>query len=219
MEKLILRWSVDDGDIFDLKVAEILDKYGMKGIFYIAPYYNKVQMMSVYQIQELSKKHEIGAHTLNHFFLNKLPMDKQIFEIIEGKNVLEEIIKKPITKFAYPRGHFNQEVKVSVRSSGLLEARTTKMGITDITNYDCYELPCTAHLYPRPEYQEKGIKKSILDLYNKAKIGGYFNLLMHSKELERYNYWELLEEIIKYIYEDQSAKVNKNRDWWRNPFL
>jgi len=199
-----LRFSIDDGTVCDYDVAKLLEKYGFTGIFYIAPYFQKYPMLSVGQIKEISERHEIGGHTLSHCVLSKVSETDGIMEILEGKHELEEIIGKPITKFAYCRGHFNNEIKKWVKLCGFKEGRTMKLGITDITNYDDYEIPCTAHMYPRPEYKGD-IRKSVIELYKEAKAkNGYFNLLMHSAELNRYKLWDTLESILNYIKNDNN---------------
>jgi peptidoglycan/xylan/chitin deacetylase (PgdA/CDA1 family) len=198
-----LRFSCDDGYKLDLKVAEMLEKYGFTGIFYI-PLINRE--LSNDEIKELSKKHEIGGHTKHHLRLTKYTEEIQKIEIEQGKQELEEIIGKNITKFCYVRGWFNETTKRLVKEAGFEEARTMKFGITDITGYDKYELPITAHLRPRDEYK-KGIVDSILDLFEKSKKeDGYFNLILHSWEVEKYNLWEQLDTILNKIYESISTR-------------
>lgn len=194
MKKII--FSVDDGNVFDLKIAELLEKYGFTGIFYIAPFFSKIPVMTVNQIRGISKKHEIGGHTLFHFTLPKLSTNEQIKEILNGKKELEEIIGKKITKFAYPRGHFNEETKKNVELCGFREARTMKVGITNIEGYSNFEIPVSAHLYPRLEYKNKGIYQSIIDKFSE---GNYFNLVMHGEEIIKYDLMEIFEKILIYI--------------------
>lgn len=193
---MVIRISIDDGAKQDMRVADILDKYKLKGIFYIAPYKSDLRVVD---IAELGKKHEIGGHTLNHALLTLLDEESAKIEIKEGKRILEEIIGKTITKFAYCRGWFNEDVKRWVKECGFLEGRTIKFTQTELKNYDKFEIPCTAHIYPREEYKEKGIVKSIIERFEESKKFGYFNLVLHSWEVERFKLWEEFEQIIDYI--------------------
>ena len=47
---------------------------------------------------------ELGAHTVHHPYLSKLPIREQYDEIAESKQMLEKQIGKPIMSFAYPYG-------------------------------------------------------------------------------------------------------------------
>lgn len=211
LKPFILEFSIDDGNIDDLRVARLLERYGFKGIFYIAPFYTKVPIMSVRQIKELGNKHEIGGHTVNHILLTNASDEEALKEINGGKTILEDIIEKKITKFAYPRGWCNERIKRLVEGAGFERARTMKLGITNIEGYDRYGLPISAHLYPRLEYRDRGIYTSIIAVYDRARReGNYFNLVMHSVELNRYELWNTLEEILKFIrnYENKNSPIN-----------
>lgn len=56
-----------------------------------------------------SKLFEIGAHTVNHPMLSRLPLEHQEEEIIKSKQDLEEKLTQPITSFAYPHGDYSEE--------------------------------------------------------------------------------------------------------------
>jgi len=191
-------WGCDDGRKDMLRVAKILENYGFKGTFYIAPYETYMDL-TVKDIQELSKKHIIGGHTLTHQRLTECSLEKARLEIEIGKKELEDIIGKKITKFAAPRGWQNKDIICLIKEAGFLESRTTKMGIVNITGDNIFELPCSAHFYPRPEYAEKGVLQSIKDKFIESETGGYFNLLMHTSELNRYGYWDDLKELVKFV--------------------
>ncbi|MDQ7036500.1 MAG: hypothetical protein Q9P01_17205 [Anaerolineae bacterium] len=56
--------SWDDGHVLDLRVADMLDRYGLTGTFYIARDFLD-ERMSDSQLQDLAQRHEVGAHTAN----------------------------------------------------------------------------------------------------------------------------------------------------------
>ena len=82
-----INFYCDDGSKEDVRVAELLEKYGFRGIFYIAPFNTK---LSSAEIKRISEKHEIGGHTLNHTRLTYLPISEQFDEIFKGKIELVE---------------------------------------------------------------------------------------------------------------------------------
>lgn len=181
-----------------LSVAELLDEYGLQGVFYIAPFDDK-NTLNVREISELAKRHEIGGHTLYHTRLTRLLPNIAKKEVADGKKELEDIIGKGITKFAYPRGWYNEEVKNIVREAGFSEGRTMKMGIISRSGYDDYEIPVTAQNYPRPEYL-KGNEQGIKDMFDKAKAeGDYFNLVIHTDDILRFQQWQMIDSVFHHI--------------------
>jgi len=73
----------------------------------------------------------IGAHTVNHFNLSRLPEDVLRSEISDSKSELEEQLGQPISHFAYP---FGKSQHASVREFecandlGFKTSTTTKIG-------------------------------------------------------------------------------------------
>ena len=64
---------------------------------------------------------EIGAHTVHHPNLRKINIDKQAEEIMQSKIMLEKILDKKISGFAYPFGSkksFSKETVSEVKKYG-----------------------------------------------------------------------------------------------------
>jgi len=96
MPKVIVTTSWDDGHMLDLKLAELLRKYDLKGTFYVAPLnreFKKEDLMSDYQLRRLSQEFEIGAHTMTHPRLGKISAEEADKEIRESKTYLESFWK------------------------------------------------------------------------------------------------------------------------------
>lgn len=188
-----IRISCDDGDKLDLRVAEILNKYGFKGIFYIAPYNQKVNILNVREIQELARDQEIGGHTLNHALLTKLTKEQAFKEVFEGKRELEALIGRKVRYFAPPKGWFNENIKEVVKDAGFSEMRTMKQGVIDISSYDKYEIPITVHFHPEHKNNWRRLFKEAY------KQNGYFHVTCHGYELEKFNLWDEYEQMISFI--------------------
>lgn len=73
----------------------------------------------------------IGAHTVNHFPLSKLPESAAKYEIIESKKKLESRINCAVEHFAYPFGTKNEvgerELRI-VKECGFKTATTSRQG-------------------------------------------------------------------------------------------
>lgn len=69
---------------------------------------------------------EIGAHTVNHPPLSRIPIAAQEQEIERGKAELERAIDRPVTSFAYPHGDYSRETVPLVREAGFRRACSTR---------------------------------------------------------------------------------------------
>jgi peptidoglycan/xylan/chitin deacetylase (PgdA/CDA1 family) len=116
--------SVDDGYPEDFRAAELLQKYGLQGTFYIPARNPEHAVIAPSQIRELSQRFEIGAHTYNHVPLKALPDDRAYSEILSGKKWLEDVLGESVVSFCYPKGKFNRHTPGLVKRAGFLGART-----------------------------------------------------------------------------------------------
>jgi peptidoglycan/xylan/chitin deacetylase (PgdA/CDA1 family) len=101
---------------------------------------SKNPFLSWDNINEMAKNLiSFGAHTMSHPNLTECENDKAEQEIKGSKYRIESVIGKPVDKFAYPYGKFNDKVKEIVKESGFKTACTTIGGFVS-TNSDQYEL-------------------------------------------------------------------------------
>ena len=185
---MIFITSWDDGHPFDLRLADMLIRWGIKGTFFI-PIKNSegLNVMTVQQIREIDKIHEIGSHTLNHTYLNNVNKANCISEVVEGKNRLENIVGHEINGFCYPGGAWNSHIRNVVIEAGFKYARTIENFHTKKFS-DPFALPTTCQFYPH--------KKIILN-WNFLKWGSYSLRYENSKILTKSKDW--LENIINII--------------------
>jgi len=61
---------------------------------------------------------EFGGHTVNHPFLNRIPVTLQREEIINNKDDIEQLTKKPVRYFAYPSGEYNKDSVNLIEQAG-----------------------------------------------------------------------------------------------------
>lgn len=213
---MILEFSFDDGHILDLRIASLLEKYGFRGVFYVPslPMFG-TQSMTWREVKQLAGRgHTIGGHTVSHPLDMKLLDDEKLdFEILENRTSIDFFINEtkknvgervenpqPVDTFCYPRGRFDERVKEVVRKSGYKEARTTRVGCTDIPA-DLYEKDTTLHLFPdRKEYDA-----DLMTMFNRylalalEKNNGYFHIWGHGWEINRHNLWGVFEEMLKVL--------------------
>lgn len=191
--------SWDDGTSQDMKMAELLSKYNLPGIFYIPSNCE----LSEEEIKILSKSgFEIGGHTISHpVDLKELSSDEQLSEIMGNKEWLEYLIDKKIETFCYPRGRYNEITVNKLREAEIKWARTTVIGNINQPK-DPFRVSTAVHVYPfRKEYQEKEWQQYAKELFKKTKEGEnkVFHLWGHSWEIEKYKQWENLEDFFNFI--------------------
>src|SRR2546423_1311902 len=113
-----LTTSWDDGHPLDTRLAEMLEKHGLRGTFYI-PTKAPNETMSATQVRDLSPRFEIGAHPLNHVVLTRSSSsDECRREIVDSKKWVEETTGKPCGMFCPPEGRFTAEHLGMIRDAG-----------------------------------------------------------------------------------------------------
>nr|MBA2253477.1 polysaccharide deacetylase family protein [Nitrospirales bacterium] len=86
---------------------------------------------------------DVGAHTMSHTVLATLPGTEQQEEIFRSKQFLEQILKRPVTTFAYPYGKpsdYTGETMAIVEHLGFTAACTNVPGLVS-SGVNYYELP------------------------------------------------------------------------------
>lgn len=93
-------------------------------------------MMRSEQLLELHRMGmQIGAHTVSHPILARLPREEARAEIVQSKRALEAIIGAPVSLFAYPNGKpgedYAPESVALAREAGFAAAVSTQPGVSD----------------------------------------------------------------------------------------
>jgi peptidoglycan/xylan/chitin deacetylase (PgdA/CDA1 family) len=147
---MIFTTSWDDGLKLDLRLADLLDQYGIKGTFYVCPRkQHELEMLTTNEIASLSERHEIGAHTLRHSKLTEISLIEAKEEIEGSKAWVEQITGETCTMFCYPYGDWNTEIASMVEAAGFLGARTTEPLQFEVK--EPYSMPTTLQVSPFPK--------------------------------------------------------------------
>jgi len=236
-KQITITTSWDDGFALDIRIAELLEKYKLGGTFYVPINNPQRDVMNSEMLVEISKKHEIGGHTVNHTFLNTVDQVTAQYEVSTGKAMLEEKLGKSINAFCYPGGKYSQRDIQLVKDAGFLFGRTTKLLHTTIdpsqqlmhTGMQAYNHSsmvlvrhCMKNLYLSPIldyslfYKENKNFRILAESLLKRlfKYGGVFHLWGHSWEIEKYGLWTELEEVMKILaFHDGISYMNNTECW------
>lgn len=119
--------SYDDGFSEDLRLVQLLNKYGLRGTFHInSARLSTPNYMKKKDIKEHFGKHEISAHGANHQGLLGLTPADRIYEFIEDRRALEALSGKLVRGMAYPFGSYDPDGLELLESMGFEYARTVE---------------------------------------------------------------------------------------------
>lgn len=122
---LCMTMSFDDGRVYDRKLIEIFNHYGIKGTFHL----NSCKLdtddyITSREVKDLYKDHEIACHSVSHCHMEDLSLTSMINEIMEDRKKLENLSDTVVRGFSYPFGTYNSDVMTVLKTCGIEYART-----------------------------------------------------------------------------------------------
>lgn len=220
----IVTTSWDDGDLLDLRVAEMLQSRGVAGTFYVpisghhGPYAMGRSELKTLESMGL----EVGAHGLSHLVLPHCTKKVVTQEVGACKERLEDVLGREIRMFAYPRGRYSSTAIRVVKQAGYAGARTTQM-LSQGLQFDPYKMPTSVHVFPhtKSDYVRNAARaanfgagwkyltqlrqvdswvelaKTLFDSVSQE--GGIFHLYGHSWEIDELSLWDQLQDVLDYV--------------------
>jgi peptidoglycan/xylan/chitin deacetylase (PgdA/CDA1 family) len=220
----IVTTSWDDGDVRDLRIAEMLRSHGLRGTFYcpIEPFNGNPSLTTGHKRSLVSDGMEIGGHGVAHEIMSEISREKTARVVTACKAQLENELGEPIRMFCYPRGKFTAATVAELRKAGYQGARTVRLLATE-TGYDQFDLPTSIQVYPhtRSEYLRNTIKSGKLGrvydyvaqhglgedwveigarLFDRVmERGGIWHLWGHSWEIDELQQWDAMARMLQYV--------------------
>lgn len=212
--KKALTLSYDDGVDTDIKMIEILNKYGIKGTFNLNSglfselprsadndhyfyHLTKKQALELYTVSG----HEVAVHTRTHPFLEKLSPEEIAREIMEDRRALEEMFGVVVRGMAYPFGTYDDRVVNIAAACGIAYSRT-------VVSTGCFDIPTDwFHMNTTCHHNDSNLMKYATDFVD-ANIERplLFYLWGHTYEFRSDNNW--------HVIEDFCHKVGNRSDVW-----
>lgn len=178
--------TFDDGfQNFYTRAFPVLEEYGFKATVFLVTdcvgkhnfWENKEdgstgmplgKLLSWDEIKELSKSGiDFGAHSVSHPDLTKIPLEEARREVIESKSAIEQHLGTAAATFAYPYGHFNEQVKEIVKAN-YAAAVSTNLGKVAAGN-DIHALKRLDTFYLRDERIFNSLSKRKFEYYMQAR--------------------------------------------------
>ncbi len=200
-KKKALTMSYDDGQVFDRRLVEIFNKYGIRGTFHLnSGTLDGDIFIKASEVSELYKGHEISAHSLTHPYLTALPADMAVTEMVEDRRRLEALAGYPVRGMSYPFGAYSNELIASLPGCGIEYSRT-------VNSHGGFQLPENFLTWHPTCHHGQNLMEKAKALINQPPWAKMPLLYVwgHSFEFDRGNNWELIEEFCKFISGDESV--------------
>ena len=194
-----LTLSYDDGVWDDVRMVEILDRYGIKCTFNVnsgryaaSDVTTPHTRMSERQVTELLKNspHEVAVHALEHPYLAAQPAATVCYEVLQDRLNLEKQFGRIVRGMAYPMGSFSDTVVECLRCCGFAYARTTISTEKFDLPTDWLRMPATCR-HRDPKLMELANRFLSLKVKDFPKL---FYLWGHTYEFSDDNNWNVIEE-------------------------
>ena len=194
--------SYDDGMVYDFKLIEIFNKYGIKGTFHLNGYrYLNKNEAELKEIAEKYKGHEVSCHTITHPHLERMTTMLATRDIVEDKIMLEKMCGYIVRGMSYPYGKFDDDVVNCMKAAGMEYSRTTR-------STNAFQLPADWMIWD-PTCHHKGdlngLWKTMEDRLQWLDMPLMY-VWGHSFEFNGDNNWNIIEEFCD--------KVSGNDDVW-----
>ena len=197
-----LTLSYDDGVVQDIRLIDIMTKYGLKGTFNIdgglflpedaerEKYYGRMKLSEAKALYQPSGQ-EVALHGFKHQHLTKLAPAQAVYEVFHDREVLEREFGSFVRGMAYAYGAFNDDVVKILENCGVAYCRTT------ISTYN-FELPKNwLTLNPTCHHRDEKLFELAEQFVNEKPGFGrswLFYVWGHSYEFDNDNNWDRMEK-------------------------
>ena len=224
-KKKAITFSYDDGVTQDIRLIELLNKYGLKCTFNLNSELlagrgilnRNGQLISHYKIhpedvRRVYEGHEIAVHTLTHPNLTQCDEQEVIRQVETDRHNLSQLAGYEVVGMAYPCGGVNNDDRVAEiikKHTGVRYSRT----ITTNDSFDPQENlfrfdPTSYHL----DFEKMmALGREFVEL--KTETPKIFYIWGHSYEMDYgADYWVKLEEFFKLISGKDDIFYGTNKD-------
>ena len=196
-----LTFSYDDGTVYDKPLAEIFNKYGMKGTFNLnSGSFGVGRRLSLEDLHGVfdGTEHEIAVHGVDHLSLAEVPESAGTADIILDRIALEREFGGIIRGMAYANGSFNDNVVEMLKKCGIAYSRTTVSTHTFNIPTNWLKLDPTCH-HRDPmlmELADKFLDNTVHEKWwrNRPEL---FYVWGHSYEFNDNDNWYIIEDFCK----------------------
>ena len=225
VKKKAITFSYDDGVVQDIRLIELLNKYGLKCTFNLNSELLSKKGMLIREgkriahykihtedVKHIYEGHEVAVHTLTHPNLTQCD-DKEIIRQVEADRLnLSELVEYEVVGMAYPCGGVNNDDRVA----GIIKENTGVKYSRTITTNNCFDLQENLYRFNPTAYHldfEKMMQLGREFVEFKPKEPKVFYIWGHSYEMDYgADYWVKLEEFFKLISNKEDVFYGTNKE-------
>ena len=224
-KKKAITFSYDDGVTQDIRLIELLNKYGLKCTFNLnsellskkGVLIRNARRIAHYKIHTEDVKciyagHEVAVHTLTHPNLPQCDENEIVRQVETDRLNLSELVGYEVVGMAYPCGGVNNDDRVAniiKNNTGVKYSRT-------ITTNDSFDLQENLYRFNPTAYHldfEKMMQLGREFVELKPKEPKVFYIWGHSFEMDYgADYWVKLEEFFKLISNKEDIFYGTNKE-------
>ena len=198
-------FSYDDGITQDIRLIELLDRYGLRGTFNLNLGRQKetdtfrksdiiVKHLNVCDLTKVYAGHEVAGHTDTHAHLELLDDDAAREEVRRCQDGLQQLFGRQIYGMAYPFGTYNDRTVEILTEENVRYSRTCIQTEGFEVPVDLLRLPTTC----------RHANSNLLTLAREfvalqPEKPQLFYLWGHSYEFDEFRNWELIEEFCRIV--------------------
>ena len=223
-KKKAITFSYDDGVTQDIRLIELLNKYGLKCTFNLNSELLSKKGMLIREgkriahykihtedVKHIYEGHEVAVHTLTHPNLTQCD-DKEIIRQVEADRLnLSELVEYEVVGMAYPCGGVNNDDRVA----GIIKKNTGVKYSRTITTNNCFDLQENLYRFNPTAYHldfEKMMQLGREFLEFKPKEPKVFYIWGHSYEMDySLDYWAKSEDFFKLISNKEDIFYGTNK--------
>lgn len=197
--------SYDDGVLQDVRLVELLNKYGIVGTFNLNSELMRrefewthesgmaVRRLSERDARELYNGHEIASHSLTHPYFEGKDRAFVLREMGEDRYNLERLFGRRVTGFAAPFDYWSPLMADCARVCGFEYARISEMSYS-------YEPPADYYSWRPGIFHLDGGLDAFVDGFLETDTElALCQIVGHSYDLDAAGMWDRLENILRRV--------------------
>ncbi|MBR5445233.1 MAG: polysaccharide deacetylase family protein [Clostridia bacterium] len=225
-KKKALTFSYDDGVTQDIRLIEILNRYGLKATFNInsdllgqpgiqrvgdriTVTHNKVKARDVRYIYE---GHEVAVHTLTHPNLTQIPDDREVIRQVEKDRLqLSELCGYNVIGMAYPCGGINNDDRTAAlirNETGVKYARALESNGRFALQHNLYRFRSTVYHLNRDDMMRLAQHFLAADPTDPM----IFYIWGHSYEFDMFDAWGWFEDFCRLVSGREDVFYGTNKE-------
>ena len=225
VKKKAITFSYDDGVTQDIRLIELLNKYGLKCTFNLNSELLSQKGMLIREgkriahykihaedVKNIYEGHEVAVHTLTHPNLTQCDAKEIIRQVETDRLNLSELVGYEVVGMAYPCGGVNNDDRVA----GIIKKNTGVKYSRTITTNNCFDLQENLYRFNPTAYHldfEKMMQLGREFVEFKPKEPKVFYIWGHSYEMDYgADYWVKLEDFFKLISNKEDIFYGTNKE-------